>query len=328
MTEPELIEGTVAEIRASMGEQEMLPAVVGQVTPPANLFRTDEPAEVVRRATEVADALSQVLRKKELTKRIGAKEHVLVEGWTLCGTMLGVFPVCVWTRKLDEPEGWEARVEARTLAGAVIGAAEAQCTRLENMWSHNPTGRDGRKVPARDDYALRSMAQTRATAKALRQPLGFIVHLAGFEVTPPEEMLPDTTEARQAGPEAYPLPRSWAKVREAVQACDEPEAWPIFEAYVRAASYHLYGRTDSKDLSADERKVMLQKAAGAAAWLHDHIKAEGADFLYFGVNEQQMAWAAMLDGTILETPDYQAPSTEAQQLDEEAERLAREAFAD
>ena len=32
------------------------------------------------------------------------------------------------------------------------------------------------------------MAQTRATSKALRQPLGFVITLAGFDPTPAEEM--------------------------------------------------------------------------------------------------------------------------------------------
>ena len=72
--------------------------------------------------------------------------------------------------------GWEARVQALTLQGAVVGAADAQCLRSENNWK------------TRDDYALRSMAQTRAAAKALRMPLGFIMALAGYEATPAEEM--------------------------------------------------------------------------------------------------------------------------------------------
>ena len=41
----------------------------------------------------------------------------------------------------------------------------------------------------RDDFALRSMAQTRATSKALRMPLGFVVTLAGYLATPAEEMM-------------------------------------------------------------------------------------------------------------------------------------------
>lgn len=145
---------------------------------PVTLFRSDDPNEIVARATETANALSAVVKAKKLTVRIGPSDHVRVEGWTLLGTMLGVFPVCVWTHKLED--GWEARVEARTLAGLVVGAAEAQCTRSEQTWSR------------RDDYALRSMAQTRATSKALRQPLGFVMTLAGFNPTPAEEMPPVT----------------------------------------------------------------------------------------------------------------------------------------
>lgn len=143
---------------------------------PMNLFGTADPRAVVARATEHANALAEVIQAKQLFKQIGAKNHVLVEAWTMLGSMLGVFPVVVWTRKLED--GWEARVEARTLKGNVVGAAEASCTRTENTWKN------------RDDYALRSMAQTRATSKALRGPLGFVIVLAGFNATPAEE-IPD-----------------------------------------------------------------------------------------------------------------------------------------
>lgn len=58
--------------------------------------------------------------------------------------------------------------------------------------------RDERTWKDRDDYALRSMAQTRATSKALRGPLGFIVTLAGFEATPSEEMPADSPAVDRA----------------------------------------------------------------------------------------------------------------------------------
>ena len=90
--------------------------------------------------------------------------------------MLGVFAEVEWSRPTELADGWEARAVARNLAGSTIGAAEAMCTRTEPNWK------------GRDDYALRSMAQTRAIAKALRLPLGFIVHLAGFDPTPAEEI--------------------------------------------------------------------------------------------------------------------------------------------
>jgi hypothetical protein len=144
------------------------------------LFGTDNPAEVVSRAAVVATALADLVRKQNLIVRIGQSDHVRVEGWTLLGSMLGVFPVVEWTRPviLEEVQvGWEARVEARTRSGEVVGAAEAECLRTERTWK------------GRDDYALRSMAQTRAVSKALRLPLGFVMQLAGFNPTPAEEMV-------------------------------------------------------------------------------------------------------------------------------------------
>lgn len=143
---------------------------------PTTLFRTDDPIQVIEKATAVADALKEVLTKQNLVKRISGKDHVLVEGWTTLGSMLGVVPVVAWTKPLPDDAGWEARVEAKTLDGRVVGAAEAQCLRAENRWKNA------------DDYARRSMAQTRATSKALRGPLGFVVTLAGFSATPAEEM--------------------------------------------------------------------------------------------------------------------------------------------
>lgn len=140
----------------------------------ATLFRTDDPVQVLAKATETADALADVLKSRKLTSSIQGRDHVNVEGWQTLGSMLGVTPVCVWTRPLDN--GWEARVEARTLDGRVVGAAEAMCTRSERSWKN------------RDDYALRSMAQTRATSKALASPLRFVITLAGYEGTPAEEM--------------------------------------------------------------------------------------------------------------------------------------------
>lgn len=145
----------------------------------ANLFRADSPAEVLERARETADAFRPVVSQH--STMIQGRRHVTVEGWQTLGAMLGITPVCTWTRKLDD--GWEARVEARTLDGRVVGAAEAECLRSERQWK------------SRDDYALRSMAQTRATSKALASPLRFVATLAGAEGTPAEEMPRDEPQS-------------------------------------------------------------------------------------------------------------------------------------
>jgi hypothetical protein len=150
-----------------------------QAPPPAafNLFGASSPAEVIQRASDVATQLKAVVSRQGLISKISNREYPRCEAWTLLGTIVGVFPVLCWTRKVEG--GWEARVEARLASGAIVGAAEAECLKSEKNWA------------SRDDFALRSMAQTRATAKALRMPLGFVMTLAGYEATPAEEMVAD-----------------------------------------------------------------------------------------------------------------------------------------
>ena len=155
--------------------EDALPAVtVNTDSHPANLFGAHTPEAVLEQATAQAKVLKDVIVKQGLSSNIQGREHVNVEGWTTLGSMLGVFPIVEWTR--ETADGWEARVVAKTLDGREVGAAEAMCTRSERTWAK------------RDDYALRSMAQTRATSKALRLPLGFVMQLAGYSPTPAEEM--------------------------------------------------------------------------------------------------------------------------------------------
>lgn len=182
-------------------ETEATPVQVTEVTRPTDNFAQDTtvavqifhggPREMLDQAIQYANTLADVIRAKHLYKTIGNKNHVLVEGWTFLGSLLGAFPVVKWTRKLED--GWEARVEVWK-AGQIIGAAEASCTREEANWK------------SRDDYALRSMAQTRATGKALRLPLGFIVVLAGYNATPAEEMPPDGFLDAPKAPRGNPMP--------------------------------------------------------------------------------------------------------------------------
>jgi len=153
------------------------------------LWGSASPSEILSQATEVANVLADVVEKQQLFTMIRDKKHVRVEGWTFLGSVLNTIPICRWTKPimqiipgkvLGEPDTikqvvWEARVEA-VRNGVVIGAAEAQCLKEEARWA------------TAEDYAVRSMAQTRATVKALRMPLGFIVALRGYATTPAEEM--------------------------------------------------------------------------------------------------------------------------------------------
>lgn len=165
------------------------------------LFHTDDPVEVIARASATATALAGVIKKQKLATVISGREHVRVEGWTLLGSMLGVYPIVAWTKpvlKDGNQIGWEARVEARRADGAIVGAAEAECLISEKTWAN------------RDDYARRSMAQTRAVSKAMRGPLGFIMTLGGFDPTPLEEMPRESAQERPAATQQTALPTTGA----------------------------------------------------------------------------------------------------------------------
>jgi hypothetical protein len=154
---------------------------------PLTLFGTSDPCLALERMSDLARVLVDVVRDRKLFARIGGREHRTAEAWTTLGGMLGVVPVVVWTRPNETGDGYLARVEARTLDGRVVGAAESECTRAEANWEK------------RDAFALRSMAQTRAIGRALRAPLGQIVVLAGYEPAGAEE-LPVPTRRPQLRP--------------------------------------------------------------------------------------------------------------------------------
>lgn len=191
-----------------------------------NLFGDASPAEVLARASAIATPLARVIDEQQLYKIISGKKHVKVEGWTLLGSMLGVFPTVEWTRPVAN--GWEARVVAKTLDGREVGSSEAMCTRDE-------TG-SGNRWKSADEYAIRSMAQTRATSKALRLPLGFVMTLAGYEATPSEEMVEATSEPPASGshltepgkylPPGFPAGRDLAdRIGKCLNAVDPGVDW-------------------------------------------------------------------------------------------------------
>ena len=158
------------------------------ITPPAapvptGLFGTGDPVEVVQRASTVAAALADVIRSQHMFTAIRGKQHVSIEGWQTLGAMLGVSAVVTHTCEVGGTGtgDWEARAEARTADGRVVGAADAMCMKAEG----------GNWGPKASSNARRAMAQTRAMSRALRGPLGFVVTLAGYATTAAEEMPAD-----------------------------------------------------------------------------------------------------------------------------------------
>lgn len=162
--------------------EEQAPGMDLAPTSSATLFHTDDPLTVLAIAKAMAEPLADLIKANGLTTRISGKDHVQLEGWQALGSMLGVSAHTVWSQQTDiDGGGWEARAEARTTDGRVVGAAEAMCTRGEKrggkmFWRNSP------------EYALRSMAQTRAQSKALAGPLRWVMAMTGTDGAPAEEM--------------------------------------------------------------------------------------------------------------------------------------------
>lgn len=165
VTKPEVIEKF---------KDEHLPAHFTGTSP---VLAARTPAELIKKAKEIATLLKDIIIQRKLFVKINDKPFVYCEAWTTMGAMLNVFPYTVWTRRMEGNDiAWESRVELRTLDGKVISAGEAMCSSAEAKW------RD------RDENMIRSMSQTRATSKSYRLPFAWIIVMAGYEPTPAEEM--------------------------------------------------------------------------------------------------------------------------------------------
>jgi hypothetical protein len=150
---------------------------------------------------------------------IQGKEFVNVEGWQYAGSRLGILPVVEELTNLsDEHEiKYKAQVKLLNLrTEQVVGSGFAICSNKEN----------GKKYY--QEFAIASMAQTRAIGKAYRNILAWIIRAAGYEPTPAEEMdylgrdeQPAKTAAVEVPKEQRPVVRP-----EAVVPTEDADAKP------------------------------------------------------------------------------------------------------
>jgi hypothetical protein len=146
-----------------------------------------QPAQSLQLASE----LKRFVKEQKLTVNIKGKEYPLVESWQWAGAQLGLYP------QLNYISNHSTETEVKYLAevsickwgtNEVISKGVAICSNKEGnkrQW---------------DEYAILSMAQTRATGKAFRNLISWLMKAAGFEATPAEEMDFSKPEPAQEGP--------------------------------------------------------------------------------------------------------------------------------
>jgi len=153
-------------------KEEALPAEV------ETLPAVRDPKKVLQDAQKAAKELCKLVEKQKLYVEIQGRKYLKVEAWQTCGVFYGLTAVVLETKPTEypAPDGWVARAEVRDRNGIVRSAAEAMCCQDEKNWKSKPA------------FQLRSMAQTRAISKALRNVLSWVVVLAGYEAPPAEEI--------------------------------------------------------------------------------------------------------------------------------------------
>lgn len=169
----------------------------------------------------------------------GKKDHLEFEAWQTLGKFYGMTVKCIGTKfvQFGSVQGFESTSVVVDRYGEEVSRAESLCLNDEDnwksktkygylyvlkdgtkqeadppkeqiIWVENPA-KPGKKMPKREKtkmgeeavplFQLKSMAQTRSNAKALRNVLAWIAVLAGYAPTPAEEMSPSMEKTEENG---------------------------------------------------------------------------------------------------------------------------------
>lgn len=150
---------------------------------------TDKPAKLyqsisLQRAKKLSVLLTRFLKGNDLIIEIAGKNYVPVEGWQFLGTQLGLTEVVTDCEPVKSETNiqYKAVVEVINQHGTVVSRGFAWCSNSES------------KKKSFEEYAIASMAQTRAVGKAYRNILSWIVKMGGYEAMPAEEADRDKLE--------------------------------------------------------------------------------------------------------------------------------------
>lgn len=213
-----------------------------------DLVQYREPEQVLAEATRAAQALVKVVSLKKNPVKFNNEQYLEREDWGTVGAFYGCTAKTVETNFVEFPgedgmmiRGFEAVAIVIDPAGREIARAESMCLDEEENWGHVPKyeyveklddkgkkiwdanlfGGKGGYVKERKQtgsvkkplFQLRSMAQTRAEAKALKQKFSWVVVLAGYSPTPAEELTGNEDFGRQTEPSPKTAPEPNLKKR-------------------------------------------------------------------------------------------------------------------
>lgn len=139
-----------------------------------------------RAMMDLADTLKQFVGEQKLFTIIKHKAYVHAEGWQFVYGAMGIVPIIRSVERVetgdDKEYKYKAVVELKLLSNnEIVGAGVAFCSNKEP------------KKTSFEEYAVASMAQTRAISKAGRLGFGWLMKVAGYQATPAEEVDEDNS---------------------------------------------------------------------------------------------------------------------------------------
>ena len=175
-----------------------------EITPWRNTMSPAEFDDAVDSAKAKAKTFVDIVESQQLFTMIGPSKHLNHEAWETIAAGYGLTAAVDkttyhWKKDSEEDNGDELfMVEAHAVVldrdGTVRGGAVASCGRDEPNWATKPV------------HQVASMAGTRASAKALRLMLSWVVEIAGYEPTPSEEIVDKRPRAERGA--TAPTPRN------------------------------------------------------------------------------------------------------------------------
>lgn len=250
-------------------------AIVSPIAPDLTIARA--PELVLAEAHRAAKALTNVLDAKPKKIMFNGERYLEFEDWSTLARFYGVTCKITSTKFVEygDVKGFSATAVALRADGAAISAAEAECLTDESKWRSRPvyewreTARGRQRIRIGEEnvpmFQLKSMSQTRACSKVLRNILSWVVVLAGYKPTPAEE-LPD------ADPEPTPISDGAVNPSKTPTRADRGS---------RAAPRADAGRDASSPISPAMRKKLFAQAR-EHGWTTDTLRAKIA--AAFGVD--------------------------------------------
>lgn len=203
-----------------------------------------DPAEIVARASNTANACRAIVRQN--TMALQGKQYIKSEGWQALAAACGYSPRI---EKVEELENGDVRAMCalvRLSDGEVVAQAEGYVGTDEHLWAKRPR------------YARRAMAQTRATGRACRSALAWIVPLLdmGLETTPAEE-IPHDLPHEPAAPPAKPDEKD-ALLKDINRLMLQvSKATGVTTTKLAEDMRGAYGVKSSKDLTVDQLREVI-----------------------------------------------------------------------